>query len=127
MVISSTESEGPRERLRDKPVNEYNSTGTGALSLSTAEIGRFRFVRASIKFSVKPSAAEDATITLDANAGSAYDNVERRVTPADGTGTGDVVFKGNADDIYSKDDQLVLAFANSDGRTFGAILVVEPV
>lgn len=116
-----------QEDFRGEKPNVYTATGSGALSLATEEPGRFEFIRATIKFSSKPSSSEDATLTLDANEGSVYDNVERRVTPADGTGTGDVVFKGNADDIFPEGDQLVLDFPNSDGRLFGAIIVVEPM
>ncbi len=128
MVISSSEQEGPRERLKDRPVNVYpNSAGTGALSLSTVERGRFRFVKATVKFSAKPVTGEDVTLTLDANDGASFDSVERRATPSDGTGTGDVVFYGLVGDIFEKGDQLILAFTNTDGRTVGARIVVEPV
>lgn len=107
------------------PVVVYSATGSGALSLATAEGRRFRFLRATVKFNTKPT--QDAvTLTLDANAGAAYDAVLARATPADGSGTGDVVFSGDPGEVFEAGDELRLEFANNDGRTFGALVYVSP-
>ncbi len=100
-------------------------TGSGALSLSTALTTRFRFISATIAFDTIPTTDEDATLTMDSGRGAAYDMVIRSVTPADGDDKGAVVFYGVGDEDYEKGDQLVLAFPNTDGRTWGARIVVE--
>lgn len=100
-------------------------TGSGALSVTTVLSTRFRFIEATIAFDSIPTTDEDATLTLDSVEGSAYDMVIRRVTPADGEDKGAVVFYGIGDEDYPKGDQLVLAFPNTDGRTWGARIVVE--
>jgi hypothetical protein len=114
-------------RLHTKPVTVYTATGTGALSLATSESGRFQFVQASVKFNSLPVTSQDVTLTLDALGGAAYDAILRRLNPSLGTGTGDTVFLGDPDEIYESGDQLTLAYTNTDGRTFGARIVVRPL
>ena len=124
MTVRSTSS-ALRDRTRDRPVTVFNATGSGAIALS-ATGGRFRLVEVTVKFSTIPTTSEDATLTLDANDGSGYDAVLARVDPSTGTGTGDVVISGD-DHIYESGDELDLAFTNTDARTYGARIVVEPV
>ena len=116
-----------QEDFRGEKPNVYPATGSGSLSLTTAEPGRFKFIEATVKFDVRPATSEDVVLSLDAVDGAAFDAVERRVTPADGTGTGDVIFKGHDDDKYEAGDQLRLTFTNTDARTFGARITVEPL
>ena len=105
--------------------NVTPDSGNGALSLPTAHTTRFRLIEATIAFDAIPTTDEDATLTLDSFQGAAYDLVIRRVTPADGEDVGAVVFYGLAGEDYEKGDQLVLAFPNTDGRTWGARIVTE--
>ena len=125
-VRSATQYGSLQKRYHDRPVNVYNATGTGAVALSTTETGRFKLVRATIKLNTIPSTSEDAILTLNANDGAAYDAVIRRVNPSAGTNTGDVEFEGD-DQIFEPGDQLDLSLTNTDARTYGALIVTEPV
>ena len=127
MTTSASYRPSITERAHDRPVNVYPATGTGALSLVTTERGRFRLVQATIRFSAIPTTSQDATLQLDASDGANYDSILRRVNPSVGTGNGDVVFTGGDEDIYEAGDQLTLAFTNTDARTIGARIVVEPM
>ena len=110
-----------------RPIMRHKTTGTGALALSTTQARRFKLVRVTVKFSAKPTTSEDVTLTLNSKDGADYDSVLARANPSTGSGTGDVVFTGTENDIYEDGDELDLAFTNTDGKTYGAIIVVEPV
>lgn len=105
--------------------NVTPDSGSGALSLTTAVSTRFRFIEATIAFDAIPTTDEDATLTVDSAQGPAYDMVIRRITPADGEDKGAVVFYGVGDEEHEKGDQLTLAFSNTDGRSWGARIVLE--
>ena len=110
-----------------RPIKVYPATGAAAITLSTTEARRFKLVKVTVGFDIKPATAEDVTLTLNAVDGDAYDTVIGRLTPSTGSGTGDIVFTGEDNDIYEAGDELDLAFANADGRTYGARIVTEPV
>ena len=111
-----------------RPVTVYPATAaSGALALSTTEARRFKLVKITLKFNTKPSTSEDVTLTLNAADGAAYDAVLARANPSTGSGTGDIEFNGSENDIFEEGDELALAFANTDNRTYGARIVTEPV
>lgn len=108
------------------PAVVYPATGeSGALALSTTEGRRFKLVMATVHFDTAPAADEDVTLTLNARDGSEYDTVLARATPADESAT-DVVMTPDEDWIFEAGDELDLAFANTDNRTYGARIVVAP-
>ena len=125
--ISSEHSEGPDRRLKERPVNKAVATGTGSISITTDEEGRFKLVMVTVGFNVKPSTSEEVVLTLDAQEGSAYDSVLRTANPSEGEGTGDVLMVGDLDLIFAQGDALTLTFNNTDSRTFGARIITEPV
>ena len=111
-----------------RPILVYEATVTsGAIALSTVEARRFKLVKVTIAFNTKPTTAEDATLTLNAKAGSAYDTVIARTDPSTGTGTGDIVWTGEDNDIYENGDELDFAFPNTDNRTIGVRIATEAV
>ena len=111
-----------------RPITVYPKTATsGALELSTTEARRFKLVKVTLKFNTKPTTSEDVTLTINAADGSDYDAVLARADPSTGSGTGDIEFNGSENDIFEEADELDLAFPNTDGRTFGARIVTEPV
>ena len=104
----------------------YSATGVAVpFALATTIVGRFRLLNASIHFDILPVAIEDVTLTLDSGLGAAYDTVLGRVDPSAGVGTGDVFIAGGEGYEFEEDDQLILAYPNTDVRTYGARIVVE--
>ena len=113
---------------RRRPIKVYPKTLTsGALALSTLEARRFKLVKVTVAFDTKPTTSEDVTLTLNAADGDAYDTVIGRANPSTGSGTGDIVFNGDDNDIYENGDELDLAFPNTENRTIGVRIVTEPV
>ncbi len=112
----------------DLPIERVLSTGAAAASLRTQLDGRqFRLIQATIKFDTLPTTSEDVTLTLKGvSAGSEYDVVLARADPSTGGGTGDVVFLGDENDVFANEDELLLEYTNTDTRTYGARIVVEP-
>lgn len=111
-----------------RPVLVYpKSVTSGAMALSTLEARRFKLVKVTMSFNTKPTTVEDATLTLNAKDGSAYDTVLARSTPSTGSGTGDVVWTGEVNDIYESGDELDVAFPNTDNRTCSVRILTEPV
>ncbi len=111
-----------------RPILVYEATVTsGAISLSTVEARRFKLIKVTVAFNTLPTTAEDATLTLNAKAGAAYDTVIARTDPSTGTGTGDIVWTGEDNDVYENGDELDFAYPNSDGRTIGVQITTEAV
>jgi len=104
----------------------YNATGVAVpFALTTAVAGRFRLLNASIHFDILPVAIEDVTLTLDSGLGAAYDLALMRADPSAGAGTGDVFFAGGEGYEFEEADQLILAYPNTDIRTYGARIVIQ--
>lgn len=113
--------------FRGKAIEPFSAGGAAALSLRTTSRNvRFRFVRATVKFDILPTTSEDVTLTLKTKDGEAFDVVLARADPSTGGGTGDVSFLGDENDIFTADDELLLEYTNTDTRTFGARILVEP-
>ena len=110
-------------------VSGFSAAGAAAVSLQTQKDGKqFRFVQATIKFNTLPTTSEDVTLTLKSTSlGVQYDVVLARADPSTGGGTGDVVFQGEEEDVFTDSDELLLEYTNTDTRTFGARIVLEPV
>jgi hypothetical protein len=109
-----------------RPVTVYNATGSAAINLATVETGRFRLVCVTIKFSAAPTTSEFITATLDAIDGAAYDCVLFKVNPSVGALTDILYEPSGAALIFEAGDNIALNFANTDTRTYGVRIVVEP-
>lgn len=110
-----------------RPILVYpKSVTSGAMALSTLEARRFKLVKVTMSFNTKPSTVEDATLKLNAKDGAVYDTVLARSTPSSGSGTGDVVWTGEPNDIYESGDELDVAFPNTDNRTVSVRIETEP-
>lgn len=113
--------------FQGKEVKTVSIGGAAALSLRSVSNGsRFRFIQTTVKFDILPTTSEDVTLTLKSGEGAAYDAVVARADPSTGGGTGDVTFLGDENDIFTANDELLLEYTNTDTRTFGARIVVEP-
>ena len=110
-----------------RPILVYPVTGAGAIALSTVEARRFRLVKVTVAFDAIPTTAEDATLTLNAKDGADYDTVIARTDPSTGTGTGDIVWTGEPNDVFEEGDELDFAYTNTDTNTVGVRITTEPV
>jgi hypothetical protein len=102
------------------------ATGATAIALTFAPAVVFRLIRVTVHFGVAPVTSQDLTVTLNALAGAAYDTVLYRENPSVGALT-DISFEPEDDQVFQNGDQIDVAYTNTDGRTYGAEIVVEAV
>ena len=98
------------------------TNGTGAQAIATSATvpagGTYQLISVSCKFSSAPTTSENVTITLDANAGAAYDVVLYSVDPSASSLT--TIFWQPDQPIYLEaGDVVVVAYTNTDTRTYG--------
>ena len=124
MPLKVSEVEAPiKTRLGARKVID---SGAIAIDLSTDDSDeRFRLVSVTVKFNTLPTTSERITLTLRTTDGPAYGAVLASADPSTGTGTGDVVFIGEENDVFNPGDFLDLAYVNTDTRTYGARINTE--
>lgn len=107
----------------------YSATGAGALALSTTEAMRFRLVMVTLQLSALPTTSELLSITLNKIAGAAYDTVLDTIDPSVGPGPGlnNISFFPSGEVICLANDQIDVAYTNTDGATFGAQIIIERI
>ncbi len=101
-----------------------NATGAGAIATTTAVSADWKLNHVSIHFGAAITAAESVTVSLDANDGAAYD------IPFDImllTGETDYFWYPEKDLVLESGDEVAVAFAGTDGETFGLRIVGEKV
>lgn len=108
---------------------KVNATGAAAIAATlTVPVGQcYKLVSVSCKFSAAPTTSESFTITLDANAGAAYDVLLYTINPSLLSTT--TIFWFPDQPLYLEGgDAIDVVFANTDTRTYGVqITAVEAV
>lgn len=109
-------------KVRNNPV--FNpATGAGAISLATAPGAIFRLLRVELHLDAAPT-QETFTITLDAGDGAAYDVLLFSENMATDTPADLIIPFGDGYE-FEADDEIDLAWTNTDGRTYGVRVVYE--
>lgn len=108
----------------------YKTTSTGDAAISaTAEVptGRhYRLCHVSLNLSAAPTTSENYTITLNAEAGNEYDTTLYSVDLSAEATTD--VFWFPDDDLYlAGGDAVDVAYANTDGNTYGVQITIAQV
>ncbi len=101
-----------------------SGTGIGVIPDTTASTKRFRLICVTCHFDGAPTTSEDFTVTLDALDGAAYDTVLMAIDPSLVAAT-DIVYIPDGDLFVEAGDQILLAYLNTDGNTFGTRIVIE--
>jgi hypothetical protein len=107
---------------------KINATGTALMAFSgTVPAGlSYRLVSVTCNFNAAPVTSENFTITLDANAGAAYDLLLYTLDPSAGA-TSDILWQPDEEIILEGGDQIDVAFDNSDSRLYGAQITFKAV
>jgi len=105
-------------------VAKVTATGTGAISTSTAIAAEWKLLQVIVHFSSAPTTSQNLTMTLDSVTGAAYDTVLYSVNPSLSSATDLVYTPDNYMKFYTG-DELVIAFTNTDGRTFGLTIYYQ--
>lgn len=98
-------------------------TGASAIAEALAPGVKFRLLR--IELNLSAAATQDTlTVTLDAGNGTAYDTI--LFSRAMGTGSvQDLVIPFGEKYVFEADDEIDIAWTNTDARTYGGRYVYE--
>lgn len=109
-------------------VYKVNHTGTALMQFSgTVPAGRhYRLVSVSCNFNAAPTSSENFTVTLDANAGAAYDLLLYSLDPAAGATT-DILWQPDEEVILEGGDAIDVQYDNTDARLYGAQITFKAV
>jgi len=100
------------------------ATGAAAIAETLAPDALFRLQRIELHFNSAPTTSQDFTITLDAGDGDAYDVVLYKRDLSVGS-VADLVVPFGEGYEFEADDEIDVAYTNTDGRTYGLRYVYE--
>jgi len=108
----------------------FKVNGTGALAIATSmtvPAGRtYQLLSVSLKYNTAPTTSEDFTVTLNANAGAAYDVVLYTVDPSVDAVTS-LLWQPDEPVYLEGGDAIDVAYTNTDTRTYGVQITVAEV
>lgn len=96
-------------------IKRHHATGAAAISETVSPASSFQIECLKVHLSAAGGAG-DLTITVDANAGAAYDVV---ILTQDMTAVTDLVWAPERPWYFESGDKLVIAWANANTRTYG--------
>lgn len=94
------------------------ATGSAAINTTTAIAAEFKLIAVTVHFSAAPTTSESLTVTLDATSGAAYDTILYAQNPSLSAAT-DLVFTPDSELKFKANDEIKVAFTNTDARTYG--------
>jgi len=109
-------------------VYKTNATGSAAINTSMAVPAgdHYRLGSVSLHLSVAPTTSENFTVTLDAHAGPTYDTLLYTIDLAAAAVT-NLVWMPDEELFLEGGDEIDVAYANSDGRTYGVQITAKAV
>jgi len=104
------------------------ATGNGPITATMAvPVGAvYRILSVSCNFSIAPTTSENFTITINDVLGPAYDLLLYTLDPS-AAATSDILWQPDEELMLVGGDALDVAFANTDGRTWGIVFTVKVV
>ena len=107
---------------------KVNVTGwTPLVASMTVPAGQtYRLVSVTLHMSAAPTTSESFTITLDANAGAVYDTLLYSLDLSISSVT-NLIWVPDAPLLLEGGDAVDVAYANTDGRTYGVQITAEAV
>jgi len=114
MTTTRTSITGAYTALR----KDVATATTGAIALSATAIKATEFKHVSLKLSAAPTTSENLTITINANAGAAYDILLYSVDLSSGSTT-TMVWYPDEPLFLETGDSIDVAYTNTDTRTYG--------
>lgn len=100
------------------------ATGAAAVSMTVAPGVAFQIEEIRVHLSAAGGAVENLTITLDSGVGAAYDTV--LLTQAMNAVT-DLVWQPPRPYIFSRGDEIDIAYANTNTRTYGIEVIFSGI
>ena len=106
------------------PTFSVLAASTAAVAFVTNPAGAYRLLRVEAKMSAAATAAENFTVTIDAGDGDVYDSLIHTVA-ASGLSTPNVVKIFGIGYEYEADDDIDVAFTNSEAKTVSVRVAYE--
>jgi len=109
-------------------VFKVNATGWTPLadSLVVPTGQTYRLISVTLHMSAAPTTSENFTVTLDANAGAAYDTLLYSLDLSVSSVT-NLLWQPDEPLLLEGGDAIDVAYANTDGRTYGVQITAEAV
>lgn len=105
-------------------ISKSNTTGAAAMAASKTLYRPAKLTEVSVKFSAAPTTSENFVITLDANAGAAYDKILYTVDPSSGAATS-IVWQPDSPLWLEPGDVIAVTYTNTDTRTYGVQITTK--
>lgn len=107
--------------------HKFRGTGATAIAVSTDALPLpYRLLTVTCKFNAAPTTSENFTATLNAVGGAAYDTVLLSTDPSVTSATS-IVYSPDEPILLMKGDQIDVAYTNTDTKTYGVEITMEPL
>ena len=109
-------------------VFKVNGTGAAAIatSLTVPAGATYQLMSVSLKYNTAPTTSESLTVTLNANAGAAYDTVLYTVDPSVGAVTS-LLWQPDEPLYLEGGDAVDVVYTNTDTKTYGVQITAAEV
>jgi hypothetical protein len=107
--------------------NATNTAGAIAHSLVVPAGVVYRIITCTLKMGAAPTTSENYTITVNANAGAAFDTQIYSLDLSTGSTTDNIWFPDGYPLYLEGGDALDIAYANTDANTYASQITVERV
>lgn len=104
-----------------------NATGAAAINKTTAIGNNFRLCNVTVHFNTAPTTSEALKVTLDSAKGAAYDTVLYTINPGAVGSVTDISFAPTNDFVCEAGDEIVVAYPNTDTKTYGVRIVTQGI
>lgn len=108
----------------------YKVNGTGAAAIATSLTvpsgGTYQLLSVTLKYNAAPTTSESLTVTLNANAGAAYDTLLYTVDPS-ATAMTSMLWQPDEPLYLEGGDAVDVAYTNTDTKTYGVQITAAQV
>jgi hypothetical protein len=102
----------------------FRATGAAAIAQTLAPTTAFQIEEIRLHLNLAGGAAEDLTVVLDSGVGAAYDTVLLTQAMA---AVSDLVWQPTRPLVFSAGDEIDIAYANTNTRTYGLEIYWTPI
>lgn len=107
-----------------KYLNKTNGTGSAGIATSKTALYPSRLISVTCNFNAAPTTSEDFIVTLNLNAGAAYDSVLYTRDPSSPS-TKSIVWTPGDEIRLEPGDAIDVTYTNTDTRTYGVQITIE--
>lgn len=124
-VVAKADAAGNMKVAPKTPPSAVGGSSTGAVSIVASPAFDFWFHSLTMHFSAAPITAGNLTVTINPVEGATFSTVLYKVDPSVGSLT-DILYRTDSPLLCKNGDTISVAYANADGATIGARIIVSP-